>query len=119
MKLRHYLWLLFLLILASCAEEDRNMLAVQAMIDDEVAKRVESYRQSRLKLCREQALTEASKLADSILLEEARMSRDTLDKPPKPEKPEKPELKTLLDSTPVKPFILPRRRDTIATDSNG
>lgn len=110
-----FLWPL--LLLASCARESHDQQDIQAVIDKEVAIRVETYRQSRLKLCREQALAEASKLADSILIEEARLSRDTLSKPPKPEKPEKPDIKSLLDSTPIQPFFGPRRLDTTPADS--
>lgn len=116
MKLQHLLWLLFLL--ASCAREDQNQQSVQSMIEEEVAKRVENYREARLKLCREQALAEASRLADSILIAEARLELDTLTKPPKPEKPEKPELKTVIDSIPVKPLLSPHRQDTTRKDSS-
>ncbi|MDV7396231.1 hypothetical protein RZS08_32860, partial [Arthrospira platensis SPKY1] len=60
-----------------------------------------------LQRCYEQALEEASLLADSILIEEARLERDTIGKPPIPPKPEKPEIKSLLDSLPIGPLVRP------------
>ena len=102
-------WIIFsilaLLWLAGCGEDNRNKLAVQAVIEEEVALRVKNYRQTRMLRCYEKALEEASHLADSILILEARLERDTLGKPPKPEKPERPEIKTLLDSTPIRPLL--------------
>ncbi|MCB9267744.1 MAG: hypothetical protein H6558_22190 [Lewinellaceae bacterium] len=97
-------------LIAGCGKDDRNKIAVQAVIEKEVARRVENYRQVRMQRCYEKALEEASHQADSILLLEARLERDTLSKPPKPHKPEKPEIKTLLDSTPVKPLLEKHRK---------
>lgn len=89
----------------SCGEDDRNKIAVEKVINEEIERRVNDYRRMRINHCKEKAITEANEMADSILIEEARLARDTITKPPKPEKPEKPELKSLQDSTPVKPLV--------------
>ena len=109
-------------LLFSCGEDNRNKRAVEAVIAEEVAQRVQNYRQVRLQRCYELALEEASRQADSILLLEARIERDTLGKPPKPEKPEKPEIKTVLDSLPVKPLLEKKKRterDSMKEEGSG
>ena len=85
---------------------------MEAVIDQEVARRIQNYKQVRMDRCYEKALEEASRLADSILILEARLERDTLGKPPKPEKPEKPEIKAVLDSTPIKPLLEGEKKST-------
>ncbi len=108
-----YFPILLLLLLTACEEDDRNQKAVQAMIEEEVNQRLNNYREARMQRCWEDALEEASKQADSILLVEARQNRDTLGKPPKPSKPEKPEIKSVKDSLPVKPLLPAKeRKDT-------
>lgn len=98
--------LLLLLLLSSCSDDDRNKKAVDAAIQEEVDRRVNNYRKGRLQRCYEEAVREASTLADSILLIQARLSRDTAGKPPKPDRPERPELKTLNDSLlKIEPFL--------------
>jgi len=102
---------LLLLTTNACKEDDRNRIAVERVINEEVTNKANSYRQSRTERCKEKAIKEANEIADSILLLEARLARDTVDKPPKPTRPEKPEIKVLKDSTPVQPII--------KRDSNG
>lgn len=112
MRLRIIITLSLLSLLASCEKDDRNKNAVQAIIEEEVAQRIENYKQVRMERCYEKALEEASYLADSILIREARLKRDTLGKPPKPARPEKPEIKTVLDSTPIKPLLEGKKKNT-------
>jgi len=99
--------LLFLLaiLLSSCGEDNRNEKAVNAVIEEKVQQRVADFRASRMDRCLRDANEEASTLADSILLLQARLNRDTLSKPPKPSKPERPELKTRKDSMKVGPIL--------------
>lgn len=99
MSIRAFALLLCAIWLMACGEDDRNKRAVEKVIQKEVGKRVSTYRDSRFERCYKEAVEEASKLADSLLLIEARLSRDTAGKPPKPIKPERPELKTLKDTT--------------------
>ena len=108
-------YLLFIALLAiGCGEDNRNKKAVRAVIEEKVQERVSTYRTNRMNRCRKDANEEASALADSILLEQARLTRDTLPKPPKPTKPERPELKTLKDSMKVAPIL---GRDSGVVDS--
>lgn len=93
-------------------EEAGDQQRVEALIQEELKKRVEDYRLVVMQQCRERALLKASSLADSILITEARLSRDTLGRPPKPIKPEKPEIKLPKDSLPVQP-LLPGRKDSL------
>jgi hypothetical protein len=97
-------------LFTSCEEDKRNEIAVERVIKEEVDKKIANYIRTRNKRCLDKAIDEANEIADSILLTEARLARDTADKPPKPVKPEKPEIKTLLDSTPIAPII---SKDTI------
>ena len=100
-----FILLIFLLPLWSCGEDNRNKIAVDRVIAEEVEKRVQNFRTTRMDRCKEKAIDEANEIADSLLILEARLSRDTISKPPKPEKPEKPEIKLLEDSTPIQPIF--------------
>jgi hypothetical protein len=83
---------------SSCGEDNRNRIAVENMIQEEVTQRVATYRENRTQRCYEDAVKEASTLADSILLLQARLNRDTASKPPRPTRPERPAAKKLRDS---------------------
>lgn len=102
-----------ILLLSACVEGDKDKKAVQAAIMDGVKNRIADYQSVRLKRCREQMLEEANLIVDSIMLIEARLAKDTLDKPLKPLKPEKPEIKTILDTLPVKPILTPQEIDSL------
>ena len=99
--------------LFSC-EKKTDKEAIQELIEETAQKRLDDFRRIRMKRCWQDVMEEASRVADSILLEEARLRRDTLLKPPKPDKPDKPEIKTLLDSTPIKPFLANESLDSTA-----
>lgn len=94
-----------LLLLAGCQPERDRTAEVQAMIQQEVDKRVDNYRQVVLQRCEDQMMEEAVRRTDSILLEEARNWKDTIAKPPKPLRPDRPALRPLLDTTPVRPLL--------------
>jgi hypothetical protein len=109
---RNYAILLLVFLLAgisACKEDDRNRIAVEKVINEEVSRKVNDYIQMRMKRCIEKATKEANEIADSLLILEARLSRDTASKPPRPYKPEKPEIKALQDSSPIAPIF---KRDT-------
>ena len=108
------LLLLLAALFSGCGEDNRNQKAVEAVIQEEVQKRVADFHNSRMDRCQRDANEDASVIADSILLKQARLNRDTLSKPPKPSKPERPELKTLKDSLKVAPIL---RRDSGVVDS--
>ena len=101
--------ILLLLFLFGCQSgPDENRVAVDAFVKQEVEKRLATYKKILEQQCRDNVLEEAGRLADSILISEARLKRDSLLKPPKPEKPEKPEIKALKDSISLDPLF----RDT-------
>lgn len=124
-----YFFLFLPLLYLSCGEDNRNRDAVEAMIQQEVTDRVATYRNNRVQRCYKDAVKEASIIADSVLLIEARMKRDSASKPPRPTKPEQPVAKKLRDSLlKVAPLLsedsilhlLKRdslRRDTLQADS--
>lgn len=110
--MRTYLFLSVLLTaillpLGACRPERDRSAEIQAMIQQEVDRRLNNYREVRLNRCEEDLLKEAVRRVDSILLEEARLYKDTVGKPPKPLRPERPELRPLLDTTPVRPLLPP------------
>ena len=88
--------------------------AVQAMIEETLQERLKNYREIRAKACRSKVLEAATSIVDSILIDEARMKKDTLLKPRKPEKPVKPAIKTIIDTVPIAPFL---KKDALPKDS--
>jgi hypothetical protein len=98
-----------LLFVFSCSDgPDENQVAVESFVEQQVEQQLATYKRILLKQCRDNILTEAGRLADSILITEARLRRDSMGKPPRPVKPDKPELKTLKDSLGLDPLF----RDT-------
>ena len=107
--------LFLLLLLAACQSgPDQNRVAVETFVEQEVENRLALYRRILNQQCRDNILEEAGRIADSILITEARLKRDSLGKPPKPEKPERPELKQLKDSLTLDPLF----RDTTGKRGN-
>ncbi len=94
-----------LLTLWSCEPPEAESEIRQSVIEQEVEDRLKLHRETKFRVCRDKVLAEANRIADSILIQQARLERDTMSKPPKPFKPEKPEIKTLIDSVPIKPFF--------------
>lgn len=98
--------MLLLLLSPACQDgPDENLLAVEAFVEEKVQERLATYRTILDQQCREAILQEAGAIADSILLAEARLRRDSVNKPPRPAKPEKPELKKLEDSLSLDPLF--------------
>lgn len=102
--------LVIVLCLAASCEggPDRNKVAVQKFVELQVEEQLATYRKIMMQQCRDKVLEEAGRIADSILITEARLKRDSMGKPPKPLKPEKPEIKLLKDSLSLDPLF----RDT-------
>jgi len=99
-------FLLCLLVLGFACEPSFDEDAiVQKLMDESLQERINSYKQIREERCRDGLLREANRRVDSILFMEAKMAKDTVDRPPVPLKPKAPEKKILKDSTPVKPFL--------------
>ena len=105
------------ILLSVACERKSDQEAVQALIEQTVEERLTKYRKIRYNKCREQVLEEANRLADSILIAQARLARDTMSKPQKPDRPDRPEIKQLLDTTPIAPFLEFLRQDSLRQDS--
>lgn len=100
-KMKSYIFLFFLLIFGCQIDQgDRP-----AMIQELVGKKINEFRIKKLRACYEEIEIEASKKADSILIEKARLAKEQLIKPDVPEKPAIPELKLPFDTSPVAPII--------------
>ena len=96
-----------LTIIAAC-EKAPPPPTREELIQERVAERIASYTKITLQRCRETVMAEASRRADSILIELARLQIDSMGIPPIPEKPVRPELLKPGDSLPVAPLF----RDT-------
>ncbi|MFN7115828.1 MAG: hypothetical protein ACK4TA_03460 [Saprospiraceae bacterium] len=100
------------ILLCSCESEAEKQAKVQQRLQTEADLRVVEYMSVLQKNCQTKVLEEAVRIADSLLVLEARLSTDTLFKPLKPLRPEKPETQILKDTTPIKPFLKPKK-DTL------
>ncbi len=109
------LWGFLCALPLACEPAEDQSVQVQAMVDQLVQDRIQSHKEIRLLRCREEMLREAGEKVDSILLEEARLKRDTLDRPSKPLKPDQPSLRTLPDSLRIvqKPRVVKMGADTL------
>jgi len=92
-------------LLTGCDDAEEQKAIEEMVIQRELDRRIANYKAVLFKNCQERAIEEATRIADSIIIKEARLLKDTLGKPVKPARPEKPELRTLQDSTPVRPFL--------------
>lgn len=106
--------------LPSCFRPQVDQTEVIALMESTLQEKLDAYRQRMEEDCQKRILKEAARVADSIIVEEARLYRDTVQRPPIPPRPERPETKKLPDSLPVGPLI--SRPDTVPqppTDSAG
>ena len=97
------IWIVLLLV--ACESEEDKQALEDMLIQQELERRLVSYERIFFNNCEQKAIDEATRIADSIMIERARLLKDTLGKPSKPDRPEKPELRTLEDSIPVRPFL--------------
>ncbi|MBK8879811.1 MAG: hypothetical protein IPN74_15115 [Haliscomenobacter sp.] len=106
--------------LSGClTREEYSQEDIQALIDEEVEKKMEQFTSTKLERCREELIAEASRIADSILIDEAYFERDTFLRPMKPEKPEKPKIKILKDTTALRQLFDPRKVAENERDTTG
>jgi hypothetical protein len=104
MKRWPFLVLVLTFAMACFRERDRSQER-QELIQKTLRERIDNYQRTRMDRCREDMLSEATRLADSIMITEARLRGDSIGKPPKPNRPEKPELRQLEDTIPIKPLL--------------
>ena len=91
--------------LLNCEGDSAQKEAVEALVQETLANKIESYQTIRLRRCREDMFEVASQIADSLLLEDARNARDTSNKPAVPLKPNQPIIVEVEDTTPIAPFL--------------
>lgn len=87
------------------------------LVQQELEKRRQGYRNDMWQSCRKRALETASREVDSLILEWAKANRDTFSRPAKPEKPLEPERLIPKDTTPVAPLF--NGKDTVGASDNG
>lgn len=114
MKKAFWIGILLTSFLLSCESEAEKKAQQEQRLQAEAARRVADYISAIQKNCDQRVLDAAIQIADSLMLVEARLSADTILRPIKPIRPEKPETKILKDTTPIQPFMKPKRdTDTI------
>jgi hypothetical protein len=100
-----FIGILSVWLLAGCDDAEEQKAIEEMVIQRELDRRIANYKTVLFENCQERAIEEATRIADSIMIEEARLLKDTMGKPAKPPRPERPELRKLEDSTPVRPFL--------------
>lgn len=98
-----YSLLACLLLLAAC--ESSTHVDIDAVIEEKTQERLDEYRYVLDKRCRERALEEAGRQADSIVLAIARAQKDTVARPLRPLRPVRPELQAIEDSLALAPLF--------------
>ena len=93
------------IIIVFFIQGDESQQAVEEMIQEKVEERIQKFTATLDRKCMESVIEDAIAIVDSLLIEEARMKKDSSLKPPKPEKPERPEIKTIIDTVPIEPFL--------------
>jgi hypothetical protein len=90
---------------ACLSHEEFSEEQINALMQEELLARVDAFVTSHRKRCEDDLFQNAVRQVDSLLLVDAFYKRDTTLKPHKPIKPEHPVIKTIKDTTPVKPFF--------------
>ena len=93
------------LLAVGCSQASRGEIDVDQVIAEKVAERLTAFRQVQQRQCLDRAEVEAGRLADSILLERARLTRDTFGRPLRPSRPDQPAWQDLRDSLPLRPLF--------------
>ncbi|MEL7220175.1 MAG: hypothetical protein AAGJ93_02585 [Bacteroidota bacterium] len=99
------LLLLLSVVLSAC--QSSTHVDTEAVIEEKVQERLAEFKRVIDLRCRDKVMEEAGLIADSLVLLQARLKKDTLQRPVKPLRPDEPELKTLNDSLPLKPLFEP------------
>lgn len=96
--------MLLLLIIVAC-QQKQPKITRKELIEQEVQKKIQLIVTNKNTRCLRESLEEASKIVDSMIIAQAKLSKDTLLKPPKPEKPLPPTPLTLKDTLKIRPFL--------------
>ncbi len=89
----------------SCSQKEPDKDEFDRLIEEEVDRRLSRWSTIKMRRCEEDLLVEANLLADSIILEEARLAATKKDKPAKPIKPERPTPISIQDTIPLAPIF--------------
>lgn len=95
MRILTYISFLFIFF---CSCESATHVDKEQAIEEKVEERLAEFKRIITARCRKQILEEAEVLADSIVMERARLLTDSLAKPEKPIRPERPEKMSIKDS---------------------
>jgi hypothetical protein len=106
---------LFYLLTACLLLMAFQQVTKQDLIQEKVDERIGNYVRLMRQKCEERVLERATTIVDSILIEQAKMRKDSLGKLPKPDRPTAPNIKSSLDSTPVAPLF--SLEDSLKTDT--
>lgn len=85
--------------------ESATHIDKEAAIEEKVQERLSNYKHIISQKCRKAILEEASAMADSIILERAKILKDSIERPEKPDRPEKPEVLEIKDSLTLAPLF--------------
>lgn len=99
MKNGIFSFIFFLIFLAACTDRRPQIIA------EKVAERVEKERVRKAAECRDRLLTSAAEIADSLLLERAKLELQDSLRRGRPVRPAKPAALPALDSGSVKPIF--------------
>lgn len=95
--------LLGCIFLTAC--ESSTSIDIDKVIEEKVQERLTTYRNVVDKRCLTTALNYAGGIADSVILERAKLMRDTSGRPIRPPRPGDPEWQALKDSLPLRPLF--------------
>ena len=115
---------LFLLCTACLAKKEYTEEEIKILMDQELKRKITAYRTAKITACQEDALREATRIVDSLLIAEAYFERDTFSRPPKPIKPTEgiPDIKGP-DTIPLRPLFEGKKKkvkiDTLGKKSKG
>jgi hypothetical protein len=96
---------LFYLVTACLLLMAFQQVTKQDLIQEKVDERIENYLRLMHQKCEERVMERATAIVDSILIEQAKMRKDSMGKLPKPDRPAAPDIKSSVDSTPVAPLF--------------
>lgn len=120
---KYYLIILVLALFFVACDETEEKEARLAYIHLKAKERITKHKKTKRDNCYKKHLKLASKIADSILIREALLHKDSLSalKPARPDKPFAPAEKELPDSLALEPFFIDStlilKRDSFLLDS--
>ena len=113
--MKNLLRLLFILLLtlpACLNPQEYTEEELQALVDAELGRKVQSFRDVKMERCREALFIRANFIVDSLLFVQTQRSVDSLFVNANKKRPDRPEMREILDDRPVAPLF-----DTIILDS--